>query len=44
MFLHPHRIEAEVLGPRDFLERLSVVMTAFDGDEADLEPCHAARA
>jgi len=39
VLLHPHRVEAQLLGPGDFLQRLAVVVPALDGDEADVE-CH----
>src|SRR5262249_24772188 len=39
MLLHPHRVEAELRGAGHFLQRLPVVVAAFDGNEADLE-CH----
>src|SRR5262249_10653135 len=39
MLLHPHRVEAELLGAGHLLQRLSVVVPALDGNEADLE-CH----
>src|SRR5262247_3448493 len=44
VLFHPHRVEPELFGPRDLFERLAVVLPALDGDEADLEPCHGARA
>jgi len=40
VLLHPRRVEAELLGARDFLQRLSVVVAAFAGNEADLQSGH----
>ena len=41
VLLHPHGVEAELLGARDLVQRLLVVVAALDGDEADLQsaPC-----
>ncbi len=41
MLLHPYRIEPQLLGSRDFLQCLSVVVTALDGDEPDLQLGHS---
>src|SRR2546425_937157 len=40
MLLHPHGVETERFGPGDLLQRLPVVVTALDGDEADLQSGH----
>src|SRR5216683_2233734 len=42
VLFHPDGVEAELLGARDLLERLPVVVPALDGDEADLESGHYA--
>ena len=42
VLLHPHGIEAELLRPGHLLQRLAVVVTALDGNEADLQPGHDA--
>src|SRR5262245_33742105 len=43
MLFHPDRVEPQLLGPGDLLERLPVVVAAFDGNEPDLESCHGLR-
>ena len=40
VLFHPDGVEAEVLSAHHFLERVLVIVAAFDGDEADLEPGH----
>ena len=40
VLLHPDGVEAEILSADHFLEGFLVVLPAFDGDEADLEPGH----
>src|SRR5437867_6905070 len=44
VLFHPDRVEAELLGLRDLFERFRVVVTPLDGNEADLEARHEARA
>src|SRR5678816_197478 len=40
MLLHPDGVEAEILAADHFLEGFLVILPAFDGDEADLQPRH----
>src|SRR5438105_15617294 len=42
VLFHPHRVEAQLLGAGDLLERFLVVVPALDGDEAELESRHPA--
>ena len=42
VLLHPYGVEAELFRSGDFVERLPVVLAAFDGDKPDLEPGHIA--